>query len=235
MVQAGGFQPCLAGELSCGSRFADRPVPRSSRAVTARPAAMLRAAFTSALHDPASQATHWKSAWLLRFSGATCPQREHRCDVYAAGTISTRPKALCCSRATSNPHPLAADLTVEAPFLRDAGARAFRSAACRASHCAHLQVLDLDGVEAARQIGGGFFPHPPPHFSPLDPLSPPWSRLVSPARRPGARSSSPLDRAAETATPRSTPTTLPSPGPAIGSGMAAKAMCQRPERSKVTR
>jgi hypothetical protein len=66
---------------------------------------MLRAAFTSALHDPALQATHWKTAWLLRFSGATCPQREHRCDVYAAGTNSSRPAALCLSRATSIPHP----------------------------------------------------------------------------------------------------------------------------------
>ena len=55
--------------------------------------------------------------------------------------------------------PLAADLAVEAPFLRDAGARAFRSAACRAGHRAHLQVFDADGVEAARQIGAGLF-HP---------------------------------------------------------------------------
>jgi hypothetical protein len=51
-----------------------RLVPRSRRAVTARPAAMLRAAFTSVLQGPAPQATHWKTAWLLRFSGATCPQ-----------------------------------------------------------------------------------------------------------------------------------------------------------------
>ena len=54
---------------------------------------------------------------------------------------------------------LAADLTVKAAFLRDAGARAFSSAARRAGHCAHLQVLDTDGVVAARQIGGGLF-HP---------------------------------------------------------------------------
>ena len=66
---------------------------------------MLRAALTSALHGSAPQATHWKTAWLLRFSGATCPQWEHRCDVYAAGTVSSRPWALCLSRATSSPHP----------------------------------------------------------------------------------------------------------------------------------
>src|SRR4030088_2038251 len=67
---------------------------------------MLRAAFTSALHGPAVQASHSKTAWLLRFPGATCPHAEHRCDVYAAGTCSTRPKALCCRRATSWPQPL---------------------------------------------------------------------------------------------------------------------------------
>ena len=54
---------------------------------------------------------------------------------------------------------LAADLTVEASFLRDAGARAFASPARRFGHGAHVQVLDADGVEAARQIGGGFL-HP---------------------------------------------------------------------------
>ena len=67
---------------------------------------MLRAAFTSALHGPAVQAWHSKTAWLLRFSGATCPHAEHRCDVYAAGMCSIRPKALCCNRAASRPHPL---------------------------------------------------------------------------------------------------------------------------------
>src|SRR5262245_37275933 len=62
-----------AGERSWGSRFVDRLMPRSPRAVTARPAAILRAAFTSALHGPALQDSHSKTAWLLRFPGATCP------------------------------------------------------------------------------------------------------------------------------------------------------------------
>ena len=55
--------------------------------------------------------------------------------------------------------PLAVDLTVEAPFLRDVGARAFTSPARRAGHRTHVQVLDADGVEAARHIGGGLL-HP---------------------------------------------------------------------------
>jgi hypothetical protein len=36
-----------------------------------------------------------------------------------------------------------------------------------------------------------------------------------------------VENAADTATPRSMPTTLQSPGPQIGSGMRANAMCQR--------
>jgi hypothetical protein len=54
---------------------------------------------------------------------------------------------------------LAVDLTVEAPFLRDVGTRAFTSTARRAGHSTHIQILDTDGVEAARHIGGGLF-HP---------------------------------------------------------------------------
>jgi hypothetical protein len=69
------------------------------------------------------------------------------------------PRGLVLQPGNQQPPPLAADLTVEAPFLRDAGARAFTTAARRAGHRRHLQVLDADGVEAARQIGGGLF-HP---------------------------------------------------------------------------
>lgn len=54
------------------------------------PAAILRAALTSVLHGPAVQATH----------------AEHRCDVYAAGTCSTRSNVLCCSRTSNRPQPL---------------------------------------------------------------------------------------------------------------------------------
>ena len=53
--------------------------------------------------------------------------------------------------------------------------------------------------------------------------------------RAGQCSISPVDRAAETATPRSMPTTWPFPGAGTGSGMTAKATCQRPARSSVTR
>jgi hypothetical protein len=55
--------------------------------------------------------------------------------------------------------PLAADFPVKAPFLRDVGTRAVTTTSRRSAHGAHIQILDADGVEAARQIGAGLF-HP---------------------------------------------------------------------------
>jgi hypothetical protein len=69
------------------------------------------------------------------------------------------PAGLVLQPGNQQPPPLAADLTVEAPFLRHVGARAFPTTARRAGHRTHIQVLDTDGVEAARHIGGGLF-HP---------------------------------------------------------------------------
>src|SRR3984957_1634113 len=69
------------------------------------------------------------------------------------------PPGLVLEPGHQQPPPLAADLTVERAFLRDVGARAFPISARRSGHRANLQVLDADGVEAARQIGGGLF-HP---------------------------------------------------------------------------
>lgn len=54
---------------------------------------------------------------------------------------------------------LTADFTIESPFLGNVDPRAFTRAARRASHRRNIQVLDTDGVEAARQIGGGLL-HP---------------------------------------------------------------------------
>ena len=69
------------------------------------------------------------------------------------------PQGLVLEPGNEQSPPLAVDRTVEAPFLRDVGARAFTSPARRAGHRTHVQVLDADGVEAARHIGGGFL-HP---------------------------------------------------------------------------
>ena len=86
---------------------------------------MFLAAFTSAL--PAyPQDVHEKSAWLLRDSWSTTPHTEHRCDVYAALTLSTRPGAFCSSRVTSRPQPWA-----RMARFRPALARTFRPGASR--------------------------------------------------------------------------------------------------------
>ncbi|MDT5260045.1 MAG: hypothetical protein QOD10_5125 [Mycobacterium sp.] len=69
------------------------------------------------------------------------------------------PRGLVMQPGNQQPPSLAADLPVEAPFLRDQSAGAFTSTARRAGHRPHLQILDADGVEAARQIRGGLL-HP---------------------------------------------------------------------------
>ena len=81
-----------------------RATPSPPRAVTAYPAAMFLAAFTSALQAK-PQAVHTKRAWLSRDSGSTCPHTEHRWLVNAGLIFSTRPGALSSSRRTSSPQP----------------------------------------------------------------------------------------------------------------------------------
>jgi hypothetical protein len=71
------------------------------------------------------------------------------------------PQGLVLQPGNQQSPPLAADLTVETPFLRNVGARALTSPACRAGHRTHLQNLDTDGIEAARHIGAGLL-HPVP-------------------------------------------------------------------------
>lgn len=149
-----------------------------------------------------------------------------------------------------------ADRPVQAPFLRDVHPGLLHGAASAAGHRFDIQGLDADGLEPSRDIRGGLFD---PVFAPIGlagiefgdrclgtgstvraPLRPSrccntFNRLASPPVRPGACNSSPVERAAETATPRSMPTTVPSAGPVICSGTCAKAICQRPERSRVIR
>ncbi len=69
------------------------------------------------------------------------------------------PRGLVLEPGHQQSPPVAADLAVEAAFLRDVGARAIAGTTRRAGHRTHIQVFDADGVEAARQIGGGFL-HP---------------------------------------------------------------------------
>ena len=210
---------------------------------------MFRAAFTSAL--PAKpQAVHAKRAWLSRDFASTCPHAEHRWLVNAGLIFSTRPGALSCRRRTSRPHPWSEDRPVEAGLLAHVPARASQRSPSRARHVRDVQVLDPDHVEPARDAGAGLLGPvlAPVRLAGLQPgdrvLDPPAavraalaraslrcsrrSRARSAPLSPGTRSSSPVDRAADTATPRSMPTVWPLPGAGTGSGTAANATCQRP-------
>ena len=150
-----------------------------------------------------------------------------------------------------------ADRTVEPTLLGHSRARLRDGAARGAGHRPHIKGLDSYHVEPAREHGARLLD---PVFAPvpvagLQLRDRPFRFLAAvgashtageallqhlqPLRltpeRLGTCSSSPVDSAADTATPRSMPTTLQSPGPQIGSGMRANATCQRPARSRVTR
>ena len=131
--------------------------------------------------------------------------------------------------------------------------RAFRGA----GHVRDLQVLGPDQVEPPREIRAGLLrpvltPVRLPGAQPGDRVLDPAAAVRSPLRagelrcsrrslvrsralRPGQCSKSPVDRAAATATPRSMPTAWPLPVREPARGTAAKATCQRPARSIVTR
>src|SRR5215470_12939458 len=86
-----------------GSRFRDPHEGRSSRAVTACPAAMAMffAAFTSALQANL-QAVHRKTAWLSRDFPSTCPQALQRWLVYMGVTFYLGPFVRAVSPASPN-------------------------------------------------------------------------------------------------------------------------------------
>jgi hypothetical protein len=92
------------------------------------------------------------------------------------------PQSLMLQPGHQQSPPLAADLTIEAPFLRHVDARAFTSTARRRGHGPHLQVLDADGIEPARQIGGGL----------LHPVTPPVSFTRLQSRDSQLRACSPV-------------------------------------------
>ena len=158
---------------------------------------MLRAAFTSALHRPALQASHSKTAWLLRFSWATCPHAEHGCDVYAAGSARSDHRP-CLATGRRKTPTAAVDRPVQPTFLsnphtgslrgspRSAGHRArrgLRSGSCRSvarcqwwpfrpSLCAgrsHEPQLRDRPFRARAPVGAALRPGEPPlqHFNRL--------------------------------------------------------------------
>ena len=238
-------------------RFTVRRPPSGevSRAVTARPAAMLRAAFTSVLHRrPCRLGTRRRLA--LAVSG---------CDVPARGTTLRRIRgrdqldpgeSLVLQTSDQHTPTTTADSAVQPTFLSDSHARLIGGAARRAGHRTNIKGLDPDQVESPREVGGGLLHRvlTPIPLAGLQ-LSDRAFRLfaavgaslgsgesllqhLQPLRSPGVRLGtcrSSRWRARQTRPHRGRCRHTAVAGPVIGSGMWANATCQRPARSRVTR
>jgi hypothetical protein len=217
---------------------------------------MFLAAFTSALQAK-PQAVHVKHAWLSRDFLSTCPHAEQRWLVKCGLIFSTRPGAFSSRRRTSRPQPdrmisrlspvLARTLRPglsRVPFADRIMLPIWRSSTRIRSNRRAMPVLAFSAQSLRRSVSRARSRATAnlarvrrfdPRRARASFRSSRRRRVRSGAVRPGACSSSPVDRAAETATPRSMPTTSPLPGAGTGAGMAAKATCQRPARSIVTR
>ena len=218
---------------------------------------MFLAAFTSAWQAK-PQAVHPKTRLTLTRLRVHVPTRraplagERRADLLhpARSLIRQPPHQHAPARGQDPP--------VEPSFGPDVPARIRGRPPGRAGHARYLQILDPDQVEPAREVRGYLLG---PVLAPvrLAGLQPRKRRLTRP-RRPEPRSaraslrssrrrrssaparSGPVRAAVHrstgpqlTATPRSMPTASPLPGAGTGAGIAAKATCQRPARSIVTR
>ena len=172
-------------------------------------------------------------------------------------TFSTRPGAFCSSRRTSSPHPDPRILpfspafcrTFRPGFSRVPFADRVMFVICRSStritsNRRAMPVLVFSAQSLRRSVSRARIRAiacrtRPRRFEPRTARASlrcsRRSLFRSRAVRPGQYSNSPVDRAAETATPRSMPTAWPLPGAGTGAGTAAKATCQRPARSIVTR
>ena len=62
------------------------------------------------------------------------------------------PQGLVLEPGNQQPPPLAVDLAVEAPFLRDVGTRAFTSPARRACHRTHVLLICLSGLVCLKYV-----------------------------------------------------------------------------------
>jgi hypothetical protein len=187
----------------------------------------------------------------LRFSGATCPQAEHRCDVRGRDAFN-RPATLRVRRATSTPpRRLIARLRPRFCATRTPGwstvptqeriiARTSSASTRMLSNRRARSVVSLHPVAS------------PVRFARLDSrdrhlgarcrrLSALGGRRVQPAqpdhltRCQAGGAAAHRWTAADTTTPRSTPTTLPSAGPGSSQGMYAERDMPAPGRSRVTR
>ena len=153
--------------------------------------------------------------------------------------------------------PGSQDAPVQPGLPPDITARSIPGSLRGPGHVLDPQVLHLNHVKPPRDVRGLLLgpvlaPVRLSGFQPCDALShllaagrasfgagelafqPPQPRRLPPGQTRNKRPV-PVDRAALTFTPRSIPTTRPLPGAGTGAGIAAKATCQRPARSSVTR
>ena len=194
---------------------------------------MLRAALTSALHRPAVQASHSKTAWLLRFPGGRAHTRNNVATCTQAALARPGPEP--CTATVSRAAPTtSADRAVEPTFLSDSNTGSLGGATRRPSHRPHVKILDPDHVEPPRQVSGGllhpvFTPIPLASFQfrdrpfrfraavgPTLASGQPLLQHLQPLRLLGSdrvRTAVAGRQRGRHTTPRSTPTTLASPGP----------------------
>ena len=133
-----------------------------------------------------------------------------------------------------------ADRTVQTALLSDSNTRLPDGAARRAGHRRHIKRLHLDRLEPPRNVRTSFLTQSfrrsvsrpfifatarlvfsrrfEPRLQRASFCCNILNRFASPLVRPGTCTSSPVEQAAATATPRSMPTTLPLYGPTIESG-----------------
>ena len=214
------------------------------------PAAMLMAAFTSAWQAK-PQAVHRNTAWLSTRVPVHLPARRAPLAGERGADLLHPARGLVLQPAHQQPPPRPQDAPVQPGLGADVAARvlpgAFRgpghgrrssgprpgsrrtAARCRWTTFSTQSLRR--SLSRARSRAIACFTRPR-RFDPR------WARASvrcrrrslarSRAVRAGACSSSPVDRAAETATPRSMPTVWPLPGAGTGAGITANATCQRP-------
>ena len=166
-------------------------MPRSPRAVTARPAAMLRAALRSALHGPDGAGFVFEHRLALAVSGSDVPAlRATLRRVGGRDLLDPSIGFVLQSRGEETP-TTAADATIKPALLSNPVSGLLDSSARAARHGAHIEGFDPNRVEPARDIGGQL----------LDPILAPGGLVGFQFRDRQLRVSAPIRSASGTGQP----------------------------------
>ncbi len=199
-------------------------------------AAIFLAAFTSAL-QAYPQAVHTKHAWLSRDFGSTCPHAEHRWLVKCGLIFWIRPGAFSSRRRTSRPQPDRMISRFSPAFCRtfrpgsamvplaERVMLATRRSSTRIRSNRRARSVEVFSAQSRRASASPARSFAMARFTRVRRFEPRLARTSLRWRRRSLRwrarpgrgtvSICPVDSAALTATPRSTPTTSPLPGPGI--------------------